>query len=167
MKLRASVAAYLFLQPIKWHICACASLYGLNVNREIWELKHTLTLFKVINLHCCITTSRVKEGNPAVLDPCSLGSHGHGCHKTSPVRVGSNISLLRWRGAHLPQAAISNEVIIDSIFLYAPSSFHLKLTTKLSWLSSRCRIFQSFTYRGREERVGCWCGQTAMWWTEL
>lgn len=54
-----------------------------------------------------------------------------------PVRVRSNISLLRWCAAHLPQAAISNEVIIDGIFLYVPFSFDLKLTPKLSWLSSQ------------------------------
>lgn len=96
----------------------------------------------------CITTSRVKEGNPAVRDPRSRGSRGLGCRKTSPVGVRSSISLLRWRGARLPRAAISNEVIIDSIFLYAPSSIHLKLATKASWLSSRCRIFRRFTYKG-------------------
>lgn len=54
-----------------------------------------------------------------------------------PVRVRSNISLLRWHGAHLPQAVISNEVIIDGILLYVPSLFDLKLTPKMSWLSRR------------------------------
>lgn len=72
-----------------------------------------------------------------------------------PVRVRSNISLLRWCGAHLPQAAIPNEVIIDRIFLYGPSTFDLKLTPKLSWLSSRrgCVEYLCALLIGGEKRV--------------
>lgn len=99
-------------------------------------------------------TCRVKEGSPFVPDPPSLPQPWQPqpwLKQNLPLRVRSNISLLRWRGAHLPQGAISNEVIIDRIFLYVPSSFSSKRTTKVSRLSSQCGKFRSFTYRGREE----------------